>query len=173
MGLLFSKEIRNNIECLLFVASEPLSVLTIAEITGTEQETVLVLLREIEETYQDRGFELIEVAGGWQFATKPEQAIIVEKYYRPKANLLSKAALETLAIIAYRQPITKAEIEEIRGVKIDGIMGNILEKKLVQDVGRKSGPGRPILYGTTVQFLNFFGLKSLDDLPQPEELIRK
>lgn len=173
MGLLFSKEIRNNIECLLFVASEPLSVMKIAEIIGTEQATALVLLKELKEAYQDRGFELIEVAGGWQFATKPEQANIIEKYYRPKVNLLSKAAVETLAIIAYRQPITRAEIEEIRGVNIDRIMGNILEKKLVQDVGRKSGPGRPILYGTTVQFLNFFGLKSLDDLPQPEELIKK
>lgn len=173
MGMLFSNDIRNNIECLLFVASEPLSVQKLAEITGAEQETVIVLLQELEKLYKDRGFELIEVAGGWQFATRPDSAGIIEKYYRPKVNLLSKAALETLAIIAYRQPITRAEIEEIRGVNTDGVMGTLLEKKLVQDVGRKSGPGRPLLYGTTVQFLNFFGLKSLDDLPQPDTLIPK
>lgn len=173
MGMLFSNEIRNNIECLLFVASEPLSVDKLGKITGAEQETVIVLLQELEEMYRGRGFELIEVAGGWQFATRPELVGIIERYYRPKVNLLSKAALETLAIIAYRQPITRAEIEEIRGVKIDGVLATLLEKKLVQDVGRKSGPGRPLLYGTTVQFLNFFGLKSLEALPQPDTLIQK
>jgi segregation and condensation protein B len=170
MGMLFSDEIRKNIECLLFVAGEPLSVEKLAEITGAEQETVMVLIKELEEFYQDRGFALKEVAGGWQFATRPERAEIIEKYYRPKASLLSKAALETLAIIAYRQPITRADIEEIRGVKIDGVLSTLLERKLVQDVGRKNGPGRPILYGTTVQFLNFFGLKSLEELPPPDQL---
>jgi segregation and condensation protein B len=170
MGLLFSDEIRKNIECLLFVAGEPLSVTKLAEITETKPETVIVLLRELEDFYRGRGFELKEVANGWQFATRPEQAEIIEKYFRPKANLLSKAALETLAIIAYRQPITRADIEEIRGVKIDGVLSTLLEKKLVQDVGRKSSPGRPLLYGTTVQFLNFFGLKSLEELPDPETL---
>lgn len=168
MGMLFSEEIRNNIECLLFVASEPISINKLAEITGAEQETVIQLVQELEEFYQGRGFELIEVAGGWQFATRPEMSGVIEKYFRPKVNLLSKAALETLAIIAYRQPITRAEIEEVRGVKIDGVLGTLLEKKLVQDVGRKSSPGRPLLYGTTVEFLNFFGLKSLEELPAPD-----
>lgn len=170
MGMLFSKEIQDNMECLLFVASEPLSVDQLAEITGADRETVLWLLQELEQFYQGRGFELTQVAGGWQFSTRPDLAGIIEKYYRPKANLLSKAALETLAIIAYRQPITRADIEEIRGVKIDGVLSTLLEKNLVQDVGRKNGPGRPILYGTTLQFLNFFGLKSLDELPPPDSL---
>jgi segregation and condensation protein B len=170
MGMLFSDEIRKNIECLLFVAGEPLSAEKLGEITGAERETVLALLKELEEWYKGRGFELKEVAGGWQFATPPDRAGVIEKYYRPKISLLSKAALETLAIIAYKQPVTRAEIEEIRGVKVDGVLSTLLEKKLVQDVGRKSGPGRPMLYGTTVQFLNFFGLKSLEELPQLENL---
>jgi segregation and condensation protein B len=170
VGLLFSKEIRNNIECLLFVACEPLTVEKIMEITGATRETVLVLLHELEKEYQDRGFQLMEVAGGWQFVTNHESAEVIEKYYRPKVHSLSKAALETLAIIAYKQPVTRIDIETIRGVKADGVVSTLLEKKLIQDVGRKNIPGRPVLYGTTMEFLRFFGLKSLKELPDPDKL---
>ncbi len=167
MGMLFSEEIRSGIECLLFVSAEPLSVEKLADLTGTDQETVILLLQDLQLFYQGRGFELVEVAGGWQFCTRAEFVGFIEKLYRPKSHLLSKAALETLAIIAYRQPITRTEVEEIRGVKIDGVLSTLLGKNLVQDVGRKNGPGRPILYGTTIQFLSFFGLKSLEELPKP------
>ncbi|ATW28350.1 SMC-Scp complex subunit ScpB [Candidatus Formimonas warabiya] len=170
MGILFSEETRSGMECLLFLAGEPLSIEKLTEVTGADQETVTILLQELQQYYQGRGFELVEIAGGWQFCTRPEFAPIIEKFYRPKANLLSKAALETLAIIAYKQPITRVEVEEIRGVKIDGVLSTLLEKNLVHDVGRKNGPGRPILYGTTVQFLNYFGLKSVEELPNPDHL---
>ncbi|MCR6545844.1 SMC-Scp complex subunit ScpB [Dehalobacterium formicoaceticum] len=170
MGMLFSEDIRNNIECLLFVACEPLSVEKLMEITGAARETVMVLLDELAEHYQERGFQLMEVAGGWQFATRPACADMIEKYYRPKIHSLSKAALETLAIIAYRQPVTRTDIETIRGVKVDGVVSTLLEKNLIQDVGRKNGPGRPVLYGTTMEFLKFFGLKSLQELPDPDQL---
>lgn len=169
MGMLFSKEIKAAIECLLFVASEPLRINIIAEITGSEEDTICHLLAELRQDYQGRGFELIEIAGGWQFCTRPELSIYIERLYRPKASLLSKAALETLAIIAYKQPVTRAEVEDIRGVKIDGVLSTLLEKKLVKDIGRREGPGRPILYGTTDKFLSFFGLNSLDELPAPEQ----
>lgn len=168
MGILFSDDIRAAIECLLFVANEPLSEDKISEITGANIVTVKMLLEELQNSYSSRGFELVEIGGGWQFCTRPELSVYVEKLYRPKSGMLSKAALETLAIIAYKQPVTRAEAEEIRGVKIDGVLAALLEKNLVQEVGRKNGPGRPILYGTTLEFLRFFGLKSLKELPEPE-----
>jgi len=170
MGLLFSEEIKRAIECLLFVSAEPLSLDRLTELTGAEKETVYAILLEIQQYHLGRGFELVEIAGGWQFCTRPEFSGYIEKLYRPKMNLLSKAALETLAIVAYKQPVTRAEIEQIRGVKTDSVMGSLLEKGLIQDVGRKNGPGRPILYGTTGEFLRFFGLKDLDELPELENL---
>lgn len=170
MGLLFSEDIEAAIEGLLFVASEPLTVEKLAEITGTDKKTVLTLVRGLKDFYRGRAFRLVEIGGGWQFCTRPELALYIEKLYRPRAGLLSKAALETLAIIAYRQPVTRAEVEEIRGVNIDGVLSTLLEKNLVQDVGRKNGPGRPILYGTTRQFLLYFGLNSLEELPSPDQL---
>jgi segregation and condensation protein B len=165
VGVLFSDDLKAALECLLFVANEPLSSGQIADLIGVQEKTVDELLRELEHGYRGRGFELLEIGGGWQFCTRPELAGYVEKLYRPKAALLSKAALETLAIIAYKQPITRAEVEEIRGVKIEGVLSTLLEKNLVQDMGRKIGPGRPILYGTTGEFLRYFGLRSMEDLP--------
>jgi segregation and condensation protein B len=168
MGVFFSDEIRKGIECLLFVACEPLSLKKLAELTGNDENTVYFLLLELQQFYQGHGFELVETAGGWQFYTRPELAGYVEKLYRPKMNLFSKAALETLAIIAYKQPITRAEVEEIRGVKTEGVLNTLLEKKLVRDIGKKNSPGKPILYGTTTDFLHAFGIKSLEELPNME-----
>ena len=157
------------LECLLFVASEPLTEARLADISGYDIKTVRIVLAEMAEIYQNHGFQLRQVAGGWQFSTDLGFAPLVEKLYRPKLQQLSQAAMETLAIIAYRQPITRAEIAAIRQVEVDGIVSSLLDKKLVKDVGRRLGPGRAILYGTTEEFLRFFGLNSLEDLPKPED----
>jgi len=162
---LFSDGLKAAIECLLFVANEPLAEEKIGEIVNAGSKDVREILLELAAEYRGRGFELAEIGGGWQFYTRADLASFVEKLYRPKASVLSRAALETLAIVAYRQPITRAEVEEIRGVNVDGIVGTLLEKNIIQEVGRKNGPGRPILYGTTQEFLRYFGLRTLDDLP--------
>lgn len=168
MSTLFPDEAKGIIEGLLFVTNEPLTVKGIAEIIGREEETVQHLLREIkaECERERRGFCLLEIAGGYSFATRTEHAAYIEKLVQPRLNALSQASLETLAIIAYRQPITRSEIDEIRGVKSDSAVSTILERGLIQEVGRREGPGRPILYGTTPAFLKYFGLKTLDDLPE-------
>ena len=119
----------------------------------------------------DRGIRIVEVAGGYQLVTDPAWAQRLGRIYRKtRAARLSRPALETLAIIAYRQPITRTEIEEIRGVNIDGVVQSLLEREMIQVVGRKEGIGRPLLYGTTPVFLERFGLKSLEHLPSLEEL---
>lgn len=168
MSTLFPDESKSIIEGLLFVTCEPLSVKGIAEIIERDEETVQSLLREIkaECERERRGFCLLEIAGGYSFATRTEHSAYIEKLVQPRLNALSQASLETLAIIAYRQPITRSEIDEIRGVKSDSAVSTILERGLIQEAGRREGPGRPILYGTTPAFLKYFGLKTLDDLPE-------
>lgn len=156
------------IEALIFASSEPLKVKEIAGILGLAEETVRELIRELQQEYQEkrRGIQILEVAGGYQFLTNPDCAPYVEKLKKvPRQPTLSQAALETLAIIAYKQPITRAEIETLRGVRVDSSITTLLERGLIQEAGRKDGPGRPILYVTTNDFLKYFGLKSLDDLP--------
>ena len=112
----------------------------------------------------------MEIAGGWQFLTDKDLAPYIEKLYNPRSQQLSKAALETLAIVAYHQPVTRMEIDNIRQVKSDAVLGKLLEKSLVKEVGRLEGPGRPILYGTTREFLAAFNLNSLSELPElPEQ----
>jgi segregation and condensation protein B len=160
-------EIKAIAESLLFAAGTPLSLRRLAEVIGVAQAEVkpaLALLLE-EYTAPGRGIYLGEVAGGYQFRTVPEYADYVKTLVREKPNRLSRAALETLAIIAYRQPITKAEIEAVRGVDVDGVLNSLLTKKLVRVMGRKDVPGRPWVYGTTPQFLELFGLNELASLP--------
>ncbi|MPN64529.1 Segregation and condensation protein B [bioreactor metagenome] len=129
-----------------------------------------------EMTGENRGVTIIEVAGGYQMCTKPELMPIVEKLAGVQETRLSSAAMETLSIVAFRQPITKQEIENIRGVKVDKVLVTLLDRGLINEVGRKEALGRPILYGTTNDFLKCFGLKSLQDLPDlsdfaiPEQL---
>ena len=159
------KELKKVLECLLFVASEPLSEKRLAEISESELCQVRALLSELQQIYHDKGFQLRPVAGGWQFTTRADYALYIEKLYRPKIQQLSRAAMETLAIIAYKQPITRAEMAAIRGVEVDGVVSTLLDKRLIQDVGRRLGPGRALLYGTTDEFLAFFGINSLEDLP--------
>jgi segregation and condensation protein B len=156
---------RRLLEALLFVAWEPAPVKRLAEALGLEPKFTQELLLELQEAYVGRGFQLVEIAGGWQFLTQPEAAPYIERLYKPRAQQLSKAALETLAIVAYRQPVTRAEIDNIRQVKSDAMLAKLMEKTLVKEVGRLDAPGRPILYGTTQEFLAAFGLVSLQELP--------
>lgn len=168
MSTLFPDEAKSIIEALLFVTSEPLTVKTIAEIVERFEKEVRALLGEIKADCErdNRGFCLVELAGGYSFATRTEHSPYVEKLVKPRLNTLSQAALETLAIIAYRQPITRSEIDEIRGVKSDSVMATLIERGLIEEKGRKEVPGKPMLFGTTADFLKYFGLKSLEDLPE-------
>lgn len=172
MGMMFPQETKAVIECLLFVSKEPLSVKTLAQVLDMPENDIRPLLDGLIAEYEDsrRGMSIQPVANGYQLCTRPEFAHYIEKLYKPQNTYgLSRAALETLAIVAYKQPITRSEIEVIRGVKVDSSIGTLIEKNLVQEVGRREGPGRPMLFGTTTGFLRYFGLKDLSELPDPEE----
>lgn len=160
------------IEALVFVSEEPLSVKTIAEVLSEERGWVQVAVEELAKEFNERngGLMLREVAGGWQFATRPEHHEHVRAYLksRPSAKL-SLAALETLAVIAYKQPITVPEILEIRGVQSSSAIKTLLDKRLIIAKGRKETVGRPMMYGTSKEFLLQFGLKDLTELPNVED----
>jgi segregation and condensation protein B len=162
------------VEGLLFAAGDDgLSLQQIAAVLEIEEEQAQAIIHMLKEEYeqQQRGIQLIELAGVFQLATKKEHAPYLKKLVEsPSSTSLSQAALETLAIIAYRQPITRAEIEEIRGVKSDKPIQTLIAKALIKEVGRAEGTGRPILYGTTKEFLDYFGLKTLEELPPLPEL---
>jgi segregation and condensation protein B len=158
------------VEALLFVAEEPLTLERLAEITEFPVQDVRLALRELQQEYaaDDRGLQVMEIAKGYQLATKPDLAPVVEKMFKGENRYtLSQAALETLAIISYRQPVTRVDIENIRGVKVDGVLETLLKRRFIRTAGRKDAPGRPILYGTTREFLKYFGLKDLSELPRP------
>lgn len=157
------------IECLLFVAGEPLSAKELAKTTETDIEAVFEALRGLRDRYAFSGLQIVEIAGGFQMSTRPEFAPAVGKLLAPHANRLSRPALETVTIIAYRQPCTQAEIEAIRGVASDAVLKTLLDRDLIKDAGRKPTPGRPILYATTDAFLHYFGLADLAALPLLEE----
>jgi len=161
-----SEQLKRIIECLLFVACEPLTMKQLREICEVDSDQLRTSIEELAAEYQPRGFHLQPVAGGWQFFTDSEYAAYIEKLYKPKMQQLSNAAMETLAIIAYKQPITRAEVSAIRHVESDGVISTLLDKRLIKETGRRSGIGRAILYGTTEQFLAFFGINSLADLPK-------
>jgi segregation and condensation protein B len=174
MSVLFPKETKAAIECLLFVSREPVSIKNLSQILKIGVEDILALVRELQQEYRDqeRGIQIQKIAHGFQMSTRPEFALYIEQFYKPQTSYgLSRAALETLAIIAYKQPITRAEVEAIRGVKIDSSLGTLVEKNLVREVGRKDGPGRPMLFGTTPAFLKYFGLNSVEELPAPAEFV--
>lgn len=176
MGLMFPKETKSIIECLLFVSKEPLSLKTIGQILELPEDEIKILVDELSTEYNNErhGINIQFVANGYQIYTRPEFAPYIEKLYKPQNSYgLSKAALETLAIIAYKQPVTRAEVEAIRGVRIDSAVGTLIEKNLVKEVGRKEGPGRPMLFGTTPSFLKYFGLQDLTELPDPEEFANR
>lgn len=161
------------LEALLFVAEAPLPLQRVEEmLEGCSRAEVLRLLDSLQEKCRqdDRGVFLVEVAGGYRLVTKPELSHWVQRLRGTKPAKLSKAALETLGIIAYRQPITKPEIEAIRGVTIDGVLKTLVERDLIRILGRKPEVGRPILYGTSRAFLEYFGFKDLSELPTLKEI---
>jgi len=168
--LLFLEETKAIIESMLFVSPDPLSIEEIANIINIDAKEICFAIEEIQKEYKKEyhGFHLIDVAGGFVFATKVQYEQYIEKLLKPQINTLSHAALETLAIIAYKQPITRSEIELIRGVKVDKIVNTLVEKNLIEEIGRKEGPGRPIIYATTKDFLKYFGLNDLSQLPSME-----
>jgi segregation and condensation protein B len=164
------------IEAVIFVAEEPISqkalVLLLAE-AGVEKADVVAALDEIRSRYADdplRGIELREVAGGYQFRTKVSLAGWIQKLNVPKPTKLSQPALETLSIIAYRQPVVRSELETIRGVDSGQVLKTLLEKDLVKIIGRRDDPGSPLIYATTDKFLSVFNLKSLEDLPSLKDV---
>src|SRR5215472_12690280 len=181
------------LEAILFSAQKPLSLKELRDIfagavehaEGNEsvrglkkvkEDQLLAALEELAKDHEaaNRSYRLVSVAGAWQFVTQPEygpwlKALVGHKARPPR---LSQPALETLAIIAYRQPLTRAEIEQVRGVAVDGVMQTLLERGLVEQLGRAEVVGRPMTYGTTALFLEYFGLRSLADLPAADELRR-
>ncbi len=165
------KALKSIIEGLLFLSGdEGISVRQVAEITEQRPELAASALEELKEDYvsEGRGLQVVQIAGNYRLATLPEHAQYFERLaYSPSRSTLSQAALETLAIVAYRQPITRVEIEEIRGVKSERAIHTLNNKDLIHEVGRAEAVGRPILYGTTKSFLESFGLASLKDLPEP------
>ncbi len=166
-------ELKRIIEGLLFATHEPLSMDKIQSLLeGVDRATIRACIEELGREYQqlDRSFRLVEVAGGYQLRTVEELAPWVRKLRRQSAPRLSQASMETLAVIAYRQPVTRAEVEYIRGVDCGAVVRTLMEKGLIKILGRKDGPGRPLLYGTSKKFLEVFGLKDLSSLPALSEL---
>jgi segregation and condensation protein B len=186
-------ELRTVLEAILFSAQKPLSVKELRDVLAgamehaegnevvksfrkAKEEQITTALDALAHKHQEaaRSYRLVCIAGSWQFVTEPDfapwlKALVGHKARPPR---LSQPALETLAIIAYRQPVTRAEVEQVRGVAVDGVMQTLLERGLVEQLGRAEVIGRPMTYGTTPLFLGYFGLKSLDDLPAADELRR-
>lgn len=169
-----NQEMKAIVEGLLFAAGEDgLSAKELADVTGMTKAEVEMLIHEMRVDWkeQQRGVQIVKVAQVYQMTTLPEHATYFEKLAQaPHRSQLSRAALETLAIIAYRQPITRIEIEEIRGVKSDRVIQVLQRKGLIRDVGRAEGAGRPILYGTSREFLDYFGLNHIDELPPADSI---
>jgi len=172
------EQIKSALESLLFVAEGPLSLRRLGEIlAGAESKEIAALLQELKVACEavGRGIRLVEVAGGYQLRTASENADWVKRLYQLKPQRMSRATLETLAIVAYRQPVTRAEIEKIRGVDVGAVLATLMDRRLLRVVARKDVPGRPFLYGTTPEFLETFSLNDLSQLPtlkEAEELAR-
>nr|WP_242862422.1 SMC-Scp complex subunit ScpB [Clostridium massiliamazoniense] len=165
------KRLFSIIESLLFVSGDPLSPIEISKAMDLPIEEVLSVLKELALNYdnEDRGINLITINGNFQLVTKNENSIFIQKLLKKNTRQsLSQASLESLAIIAYKQPITKIEIDEIRGVKSESAIQRLIEKNLIEETGRADAPGRPILYGTTDEFLRHFALGELNELPSIE-----
>jgi segregation and condensation protein B len=154
------------LEGILFVAPEPVPVVTLAAVLDTTVEQINVAAKELIGTYKDRGIQMMRVGNRLHLTSSARSAKAVEKYLgMDHTTGLSRAGLETLAIISYRQPLTRPQVDAIRGVNSDSVIDSLIAKGLVEETGRTEGPGRPILYGTTPAFLQHFGLGSMDELP--------
>ena len=164
------------LEAYLFVATEPVAPAEIARLLQVDAAAVEEALEDMANAYARRinsGLHIVRIAGGYQMATRPALSEGIGRLLAApgQKSRLSKPALETLAIIAYQQPVTQAEIEAVRGVNADGVLKTLTERSLIQETGRKEVPGRPFLYGTTPDFLHYFGLHTLDDLPPLEDMV--
>lgn len=165
--------IKSVIEALLFATDKPLTIdqaKSVLDNLGASE--IRALIEELKSEYEqsNRGIRICEVAGGFQMITSPHLASFLKKLFKVRhVERLSKPALQTLAIVAYKQPVTKLEIESLRNVNVDGVTENLLEKNLIRISGRKKAPGRPYVFSTTRQFLEYFGLKSLEELPKMQD----
>lgn len=167
-------ELRRQIEAILFVAGEPVPLQQIAEVTETSRETVGAELAALAEEYtaNGRGIAVREVAGGWRMYTDPSVQAYVERFVlNVQQPRLTQAALETLSVVAYKQPVSRVQVSQIRGVDSDGVLATLQGRGLVGETGRDEGPGQAILYGTTPLFLERMGLRSLDDLPRIADML--
>ena len=165
-------EIKSIVENLLLASDQPVSPNHLLQtfVNGTDQAELTAVLEELTADYESKSLQIVQVAEGYQLCTRPEYSNWIRKFLKlDKTFRLSQAALDTLSVIAYKQPITRAEIEAIRGVDSSGVARTLLEKKIVGPAGRKDVPGKPILYRTTQKFLEYFGLKDLTELPTLED----
>jgi segregation and condensation protein B len=170
------REKKAALEAFLFLSGDVLALSALRDVTGLAEAELSRIMSELIEEYRERnaGLLIAQVAGGYQMVTNPDYAEWVKKFKSTQVSTkLSMPALETLAIIAYKQPIIRAEIEQIRGVNSDSAIKTLYEKRLIKIMGRKEAPGRPFFYGTTKEFLQYFGLKDLTELPTLKELIRE
>ncbi|HVO33246.1 MAG TPA: SMC-Scp complex subunit ScpB [Elusimicrobiota bacterium] len=171
-----SSDMKKILEAVLFITEQPVTLKMLEGLFDQQigRDELDRLVRELAAEYHDRGgaLELREIAGGWQLATRPEFGPWIRKLFKDRLTYrLSNSAMETLSIIAYKQPIARSEIEEIRGVEVTGVMDTLVERRLIRIVGRKETVGRPLLYGTTTDFLRSFGLNKLEDLPALDSLV--
>lgn len=173
----FSEEsVKSLLEALLFLSGEPLMLSSVKKIVDLGEDEFKRVMSELMTEYNDRegGIIITEVAKGYQMVTNPKYGSMIKMFKGVQAsNKLSIAALETLAIIAYKQPIIKAEIERVRGVNSDGVIKTLLDRRLIKIIGKKDAPGRPLYYGTTQEFLQYFGLKDLTELPTVKDISRE
>lgn len=170
------KSKRSLLEAMLFLSNEPLQFSSVKRVVDLSEEEFKKIMFELMTEYNNRegGIIIAEVAMGYQMVTNPKYGSMIKMFKGVQAsNKLSVAALETLAIIAYKQPIIKAEIERVRGVNSDGVIKTLLDKRLIKIIGKKDAPGRPLYYGTTQEFLQYFGLKDLTELPTVKDLSRE
>lgn len=171
--MLMREHIKAAVEAVLFVRAGRVGMEELIEILNIPLPELKEILQEMIPEYNNNmrsGLQIVELDGGYMLCTRPAHSDILSRMVKPQKSRLSPAALETLAIAAYRQPVTRLEIEQIRGVKSDRIIAALLEKGLIEEVGHKEAPGKPILYATTEEFLKVFGLSDLKELPALEEL---
>ena len=167
-------EAKRVIEAVIFAADGPVSLNQLAQLIETlDNDAILQAISGLQQDYvvSERSFQLVEIANGFQLRTLDEYAPWIKKFYTTEiSSRLSVSALEALAVVAYKQPATRAEVEEVRGVNSDSVIRTLMEKNLIRVLGRKQAPGKPMLYGTTTDFLMHFGLRDLSELPSVEEI---
>ncbi len=167
------EELKSIVENVLLAADQPINATELSKIflDGTDKDQLQPILDELREEYNSRNLQIMEVADGYQLCTRHEYNDWIRKYLKlDRSSRLSQPSLDTLSIIAYKQPLTRQEVDNIRGVDSSGVLKTLLEKKVIGPAGRKKVPGRPIMYRTTQKFLEYFGLKDLSDLPTLEDL---